>query len=288
MSATVRRPDTPDPIGATFLFSLLLHGVLVLGLTFHFARPRPSLPTLDVTLVDVANRDAPDKADFLAQANNRGGGNSDEVGRPTERLSGLLPVPGEGVAPLPREQQRLQAQDATPDRLITTIGRSRRKVASDTADKARPEPDQPPSKLEQLRQEAARLTAERDRRVQRYAKRPIKKFLSANTAEGMYAAYLHGWFKRVERVGNLNYPEQARRQHIHGDLEVSVGLNRDGSIADIQIIRSSGSTVLDNAAKRIVHLSAPFPPWPQDKQGTTILYIDRVWEFGVDDTLRHR
>ena len=157
-------------------------------------------------------------------------------------------------------------------------------MASDTADKARPEPDQPPSDLERLRQEAARLTAERDRKVERYA----KKFLSANTAEGMYAAYLHGWFKRVERIGNLNYPEEARRRHLHGDLEVSVGLNRDGSIAEIQIIRSSGSSVLDNAARSIVHLSAPFPPWPRDKQGTTILYIDRVWEFGADDTLRHR
>src|SRR5690348_17942879 len=103
------------------LFSLLLHGVLLLGITFHFAKPDPSLPTLDVTLVDVANQEAPDKADFLAQANNRGGGNSDQVGRPTERLSGLLPVPSNGAAPLPQQEQRLRAQDATPDRLVTTI-----------------------------------------------------------------------------------------------------------------------------------------------------------------------
>ena len=62
----------PEPIGATMLFSLLLHGVLLLGITFHFVKPRPSLPTLDVTLVNVANQEAPDKADFLAQGKSPG------------------------------------------------------------------------------------------------------------------------------------------------------------------------------------------------------------------------
>ena len=76
MSHTASVNSPPDPIGATFLFSLLLHGVLLLGITFHFVKPSPSLPTLDVTLVNVANRQAPDKADFLAQANNTGGGQS--------------------------------------------------------------------------------------------------------------------------------------------------------------------------------------------------------------------
>ncbi|NMW24770.1 energy transducer TonB, partial [Rhodanobacter denitrificans] len=77
MSATATVNSPPDPIGATLLFSLLLHGVLLLGITFHFVKPTPSLPTLDVTLVNVANQQAPDKADFLAQANNTGGGQSD-------------------------------------------------------------------------------------------------------------------------------------------------------------------------------------------------------------------
>ena len=81
MSSATARPAA-DPIGATLLFSLLLHGVLLLGITFHFAKTRPGLPTLDVTLVNVANREAPDQADFRSQANNSGGGQSDHDARP--------------------------------------------------------------------------------------------------------------------------------------------------------------------------------------------------------------
>ena len=92
MSSAAARPAA-DPIGATLLFSLLLHGVLLLGITFHFAKPTPSLPTLDVTLVNVANREAPDQADFLAQANNRGGGQSEHAARPSQPFSGALPKP---------------------------------------------------------------------------------------------------------------------------------------------------------------------------------------------------
>ena len=94
-----------NPIGATTLFSLLLHAVLLLGVTFHFAQAEPGLPTLDVTLVNVANQEAPDKADFLAQANNTGGGQSDRVARPSQRFSGELPRPDPGVAAQPMQER---------------------------------------------------------------------------------------------------------------------------------------------------------------------------------------
>jgi protein TonB len=278
----------PDPIGATLLFSLLLHGVLLLGITFHFVSAKPSLPTLDVTLVDVANREAPDKADFLAQANNRGGGDSDTPGRPSQPISGLLPVPSDDSAVQPVQASAPRPQEATDNRLLTTTGSTSYSVSSDSAQDQHAEQPLPesPQDIERDRK-AAQLEAELSDEKVAYAKRPRKKFLSANTAEGIYAAYLHGWFKRVERVGNLNYPDEARQNHIYGTLEMSVGLNRDGSIAEIQIIRSSGQPVLDAAAQRIVRLAAPFPAWPIDKERTTILYIDRTWEFGPGDVLRH-
>ena len=90
--------EAPNAIGATMLFSLLLHGVLLLGITFHFTKPQPALPTLDVTLVNVANQQAPDHADFLAQANNSGGGQSDRAARPSQMHSGALPKPDPGTA----------------------------------------------------------------------------------------------------------------------------------------------------------------------------------------------
>jgi protein TonB len=280
------RPGGSDFISATLLFSLLLHGVLILGITFHFVKTRPSLPTLDVTLVDVANRQAPDHADFLAQANNQGGGQSDQAARPSQMISGLLPTPTPGTAPQPVEAAMPRAQEATASRLLTTSGASDFNVRSDSARQA--QPDAPADTDEARReQQMAQLAAELRERNDAYAKRPKKKFISANTKEYAYAAYMRGWVDRVERVGNLNYPDQARQRELHGELVLTVGLNRDGSINNIAVIKSSGQSILDRAAERIVRLSGPFPPLPADSQRVDQLYITRTWQFLPGNVLRN-
>ncbi|MDE2279312.1 MAG: energy transducer TonB [Xanthomonadaceae bacterium] len=286
MSSATARPAA-DPIGATLLFSLLLHGVLLLGITFHFAKTRPGLPTLDVTLVNVANREAPDQADFLAQANNSGGGQSDHVARPSQPFSGALPKPLPGTAmqsvsaatPLPRE--------ATPQRMVTTISHSSFSVTSDTAHTKVPPQDAPSAADLRRQQEMAQLAAEVRDQSEAYAKRPRKKYISANTREYVYAAYMRGWSDRVERVGNLNYPEKARQLDLHGDLLLTVGINRDGSIHSIDVIQSSGQPLLDAAAKRIVQLAAPFPPLPASAK-VDQLYITRTWQFLPGNVLRSK
>lgn len=274
-------------IGATMLFSLLLHGVLVLGITFQFVKPKPSLPTLDVTLVNVANQQAPDRADFLAQANNRGGGNSDQAARPSDMFSGPLPKPTPGTAAARIAATTPAPQPPTERRLLTTTGDSRFTVHSDSG---RPPVDsKPAASARELRreQEIAQLAAELRHKNEAYAKRPKKKYISANTREYAYAAYMRGWSDRVERVGNLNYPEQARRRQLHGELLLTVGLNRDGSIHSIEVIKSSGHALLDAAAERIVRLSAPFPPIPRT-HGVDELYITRTWQFLPGDVLRNK
>ncbi|NUO71789.1 MAG: energy transducer TonB [Frateuria sp.] len=287
MSATVRRPDTPDPIGATLLFSLLLHGVLALGLTFHYVKPKPGLPTLDVTLVDVANREAPDKADFLAQANNQGGGQSEHAARPSQPVSGVLSRPTPGTAQRPVEATVPRPQEATPARQIVTSGRSHFSVTSDNAQTARETQDTPTAEELRRRQEMAQLAAEVRNRTEAYAKRPKKKFISANTKEYVYAAYMRGWVDRIERIGNLNYPEEARRRNLHGELELTVTLDRNGGVKAIDVIRSSGEPLLDKAAERIVRLAAPFPPIPRD-QHVDELYITRTWQFLPGNVLRNK
>lgn len=280
--------ETPNPISATLLFSLLLHGVLLLGITFHFARLKPSLPTLDVTLVNVANQEAPDKADFLAQANNSGGGQSDHAARPSDLFSGPLPQPNPGTAPTPVEAAVAQPTDATPSRMITTSGNSKFSVDSDTAKKQVDPQDQATTTDSQTEQAIAKLTAEVNRKKVAYAKRPKIKFLTASTREYAYAAYMRGWSDRVERVGNLNYPEEARRRGVHGDVLLTVVLNLDGSIKSIDVIHSSGEKLLDAAAERIVRLAAPFPPAPQSGEKIDELNITRTWQFQPNNVLQTR
>jgi protein TonB len=116
-------------------------------------------------------------------------------------------------------------------------------------------------------------------------KYPFKKFISARTEEPIYATYMREWIGRIEHTGNLNYPEQARKQGIHGDVILTVGINRDGTVHSIDVTRSSGHAVLDNAAEAIVKLCAPFPPLPADsKEKVDILYITRTWQFQPGDT----
>ncbi|MGB3749047.1 MAG: energy transducer TonB [Rhodanobacter sp.] len=289
MSATATVHERPDPIGATMLFSLLLHGVLLLGLTFHFAKPQPSLPTLDVALVNVANQEAPDKADFLAQANNRGGGQSDRAARPSQLFSGALPRPDPGVAAQAVEESTPLPRQATPTRMVTTSGRSDFSVSSDTAQTEVDPQHATPTAAELKRQQAiAQLAAELRRKKVDYAKRPKVKYLTASTREYAYAAYMRGWSDRVERVGNLNYPEEARRRGLHGNVLLTVVLNLDGSIKSIDVIQSSGQPVLDAAAARIVRLAAPFPPAPRVGDHIDELNITRTWQFQPNNVLQTR
>ena len=288
MSQTATAIGAAEPIGATLLFSLLLHGVLLLGITFHFAKPHPSLPTLDVTLLNVANQQAPDQADFLAQANNSGGGQSDRAARPSQLFSGALPRPDPGTAPQPVQAGSPPPRDATPSRMVTTRGATDLRVASDTAQtKVEAQDDAAPTIDPQLQQQIAQLAAERRNQIEALAKRPKKKFISANTKEYVYASYMRGWSDRVQRVGNLNYPEEARRRKLYGDLLLTVGLRRDGSIKSITVIRGSGQPLLDAAAERIVRLAAPFPPLPVDAK-VDELYITRTWQFLPGDVLRSK
>ncbi len=282
-----RPTGNPDPIGATLLFSLLLHGVLLLGITFHFVKPEPGLPTLDVTLVNVANRQAPDKADFLAQANNQGGGQSERAERPSQMVSGALARPTPGTAPQPVQASVPRPRPATVQRQVTTTGATDFSVSAQPAHPREDASSEPTADQLRRKQEMAQLAAELQHRKQAYAKRPKKKFISANTREYVYAAYMRGWVDRIERVGNLNYPEAARERNLHGELEMTVTLNRDGTIKAIDIIRSSGEPLLDTAAERIVRLAGPFPRVP-GKDGVDELYITRTWQFLPGNILRNK
>lgn len=283
---TTRGSARPDLFGPTLLFSIVLHGIILLGVTFSASRPKAGLPSLDVTLVDVANDQSPDKADFLAQANNAGGGESDKAARPSERASGLLPTDARGTAPTHVAASTANPTPASDPRLVTTAGSSDFTVTRNEAS-VRQE-DQPSAEETRRAEEMAALAAEVRDQSEKYAKRPKKKFISANTKEYAYAAYMNGWVKRVERIGNQNYPDQARREGLHGDVVLTVGLNRDGSIKSVDVIDSSGHKLLDDAAQRIVRLAGPFPPLPPDKTRVDELYITRTWQFLPGDILRNR
>lgn len=277
-----------DRFGVTLLFSLIAHGVIALGVTFAYEKAPSVLPALDVILVQSASAQRPDKADFLAQANNTGGGESDKPKRPTDPLSSPLPKPVPGITPRPTETGAPRPTAPTRNELLTTR-KSDRQVSTDRQTPDMPDLDAPAEReIIERKLEMARLSQEIQRESEQYAKRPKRKFISANTREYAYAGYMNAWVARVERIGNLNYPDDARRQELHGQLVLTVGLNRDGSIKSIDIIQPSGHKILDDAAIRIVNLSAPFNVLPKDGEAVDELYITRTWQFLPGNILRNR
>jgi len=266
-------------LGATLVLSALVHAMLVLGIGFAAEDAAPMVPTLDVILSQTRTELTPAQADFLTQANNQGGGEHDRSTRPTAPQAGPLPQPEDGLAPRPLRAQT-PAPSPPPDaRVISSIR------AEETVPTAQPTPDVAPAPLppgqEKIARdiEMARLAAEIQLRSQQYAKRPKRKFVSASTKEYAWAQYLRGWVDRVERVGNLNYPDEARRRRIGGLVVISVGVRRDGSVESTRIIQSSNIPMLDNAAIRIVQLSAPFEPLPKTREEPDVLHVTRTWQF---------
>ncbi len=273
-----------DRLGITLFCSILTHMVVILSIAFIVPEIKKTkgLPTLEITLVQTATRHAPDKPDFLAQVNQDGGGDSN---RP-DIARNPLPVREIGDRRLPSLYSIPQKQTRTTreaNDLLT--GKSDVKIRSREAKPDKKEARETPLQLglmspDETHAERARLNAEISREWQEYQKRPRRKFLNARTQEYKYAAYMEAWRAKVERVGNLNYPEEAKRRHLTGSVVLEVILRSDGSIKEAGIVRSSGHKVLDDAAMRIVQLSSPFSTFtPEMRVETDELSIVRTWKF---------
>ena len=273
------RIGEPERLSATFVLSLLVHGMLILGLGFVLEDAAPVMPTLDVILTETQSPLTRKQADFLAQASNQGGGEHDRSARPREAQAGRIPQPEQGIAPQPLRAQSPAPQPPPQARVVS----NQRSPDVLPVPRARPRVEQSmlPPGAQKIEPDIAmaRLAAEVHLRSQRYAKRPKRKFISASTREYAYAAYLRGWVDRVERVGNLNYPDEARRRRIGGLLVISVAIRRDGSVERSEVIQSSRIPMLDAAALRIVKLSEPFAPLPETAEDVDILHVTRTWQF---------
>lgn len=280
MAAPAVQIGPAERLSATLALSLVAFGVLILGVGFARDAAAPVTPTLDVILTETRSDEPPKDADFIAQADNQGGGDQERAERPREEQLAPVPKPEPGLAPETLVAQAPPPEPEPTPRLLTTTGAS---------DRALPLPkdqrDTRPSALPQGRElieqnlEMARLAAEIERRQELLAKRPKRKFVTASTREYEYATYLRAWVAKVERVGNLNYPDEARRRGLGGRLVLTVAVRRDGSIEEIVLNRSSGLGVLDQAAMRSVRLAEPFPPLPVTRETVDVLHITRTFDY---------
>lgn len=275
-------------LGAALGLSIALHATLM---AVHFKFPDPmrwkaeSQP-LEVVLVNSKTKDKPAKAEVLAQANLDRGGNVDE----NRRAKTPLPVteprkPGKDLAEAQRRVQQLEAQQR---RLLAQSRETPRRVPVEAPRPAPAEEAAPKLSgrdLADLSLAAMRLQAQIDKQIEQYQKRPRKKFIGANAREYRFARYEEDWRVKVERIGTLNYPAEARGKH-YGHLRLTVTIKPDGSVESIELDRSSGLKVLDAAAFKIVRMATPFAAFPPDiRRDTDLLVITRTWFFGQGDKI---
>ena len=273
-----------DRLGATLALSGAVHALAILGIGFAVAPPAPIMPMLEVIRTPATTPMTPEQADFMAQANNRGGGEDDASKRPAEPVASRIPLRTEGQAALPQRAQSPSAAPVPPLRVATsTLGRQTA-APEQRRPQAEPEPLPPGPRKVAYDMEMARLAAEIHLNSERYAKRPKRKFVSASTQEYAYAEYLRRWVERAERVGNLNYPEAARERGLSGQVVMSIGIRRDGSVESATLVKSSGQPILDQAALRIARIAEPYPPLPRTPDEIDVLNVVRTWHFHAGGT----
>ena len=285
---------TVDPLPGERLFagailgSILLH-LFVLAIKFSpfdLTTLDRNGPPLEVALVNAKSTTKPTKAEILAQAHLDGGGNTDANRHaktplpvlPHDNATTDLSVATQKVQELEKQAKEMVTQLRAPASVAPA-------VAKPTDAKEMPEL---PSATEVMQRtlEAVRLEAQIAKEMEAYEKRPKRHFVGARAEEYRFARYVEDWRLKVERIGNLNYPEAARAKKLYGSLLLTVGIRADGTLESVGLDRSSGQKVLDIAAAKIVEMAAPYAPFPPDiRRDTDILYITRTWTFAPGDSL---
>jgi len=262
-----------------FLIALLLaaiiHAVVILGVGFDAYKPPKINGFLAVTLAVAPSQEGPKTADALASENQLGSG-----------LAKKKSLPAPPARPSSATRQRQAEQPPSPAE--ESIAEAKRKAVL-TQSKAEKSisladglTDRP--KAQPLREEADEASPHHETEAEGVRKVFIN---SVNAHKYKAAAYERAWQQEIERIGNLNFPDEARRQKLSGSLVMAVALRQDGTVDEVKILHSSGHAVLDGAARRTVELAAPFSPFPAAlRKEADILVITRTWRFYNDSRLQ--
>lgn len=270
---------------ASMAFSVALHAFALFGIALVLPEPHKASDTmqpLQVVLVNSKSKSRPSKADALAQANLDGGGNTEE----DRRAKTPLPTIRDDKQFTPEQMNKRVAQLEEESKQMMTRLKSDYKLAQPEVKKQQSNDASSGDDLVQKSLEIARLEAQISKNFDEYQKMPRRKHIGARTKEYRFAQYIEDWRIKVERIGNLNYPQEARRQKLYGSLQLSVSIRADGSVENVEVSRSSGHRLLDAAAVHIVKLAAPYAPLPPDiTKDVDILDITRTWTFTSSDRL---
>jgi protein TonB len=279
--STRPRVTASDRLGFTLFLALTLHAIVVLGVGFTQSDRNnvEPLPSLDIILANSKSFEAVENPDFLAQVDQAGGGSADDKARPSAPTSAPTPVDQKGLSDQDRVEQRKQQMTIsnlyflTQSDSDTRVEKQKQQRNKDSNSRERSEVEQRQSKIARLQAEIRQMTVD-------YAKRPKTITLTASTRKAVEASYLASWVQKIEHTGNLNYPSEARLKNLDGRLRMSVRINAAGEVLEMQITSSSGTSVLDEAARQILRMAQPFAPFSEElRERADQIVIIRTWDF---------
>jgi protein TonB len=268
MTSSFIDPDTERFTVAIFV-ATIIHAIMIYLVGFEMPKSTTNLTTttMEVILIQKRTEDLAEKADYLAQVSHKGGGDQFEDVRPVTPT--IAPFPASSAAIVYTSPSSLAQSKITT---LATTKLSTHKIIQNNYSSQ--------NLLNTSTINLASIQAELNNKFEQYSKRPFHKFISSSTKTYKYAKYMDTWRRKVETVGNLNYPDKARSKKLSGYLILDVALHSNGTIYKVEIKQASPYKILDEAALRIVHLAAPFEAFPENIQtDTDILHITRTWEF---------
>lgn len=284
--ATFHKSRQNDLLGFMICLAAILHTTIIFGVGFtpedkHIGK------VLDVSLASFKDDKTPEDADFIAQENQQGSGTEEKalMPRSTSPAEFQATEISPAAVPVPAMEKEQQATDATKSVLTATTKQQQKDIKKSEQKEQQDQSTQTTDNTDWAAQIAS-LEAQIAEKEQAYAKRPkILQITSAATKKDKGAAYQDDWRKKVERIGNLNYPKEASNRKIYGSLRLLVAIKKNGQLHNIKVLKSSGKPILDRAAIRIVQMSAPFAPFPKELADTDIIEIIRTWQFDRNDRL---
>jgi len=280
--------NTNERLTFTLFVSIVLHLVIILGVGFSVLKNKSIPPMLEITLAQHASLDEPDNADYLAQHNQTASGTLEHhkelttdsvVDFADTEINHVQPLPSIQTTTVKTEKNRQLVSTTSPQSAFSAI---------------KPEEHHPEESMViqaeektvvDLSAKISSLQAKLDLQRQQYAKQPrVRTLTSVAAKRAVDAQYLFNWQEKVEMIGNLNYPEEARQKQLYGNLRLLVTLLPNGAVLKIDLLKSSGSVVLDQSAMRIVRMASPYPPFPEElKKEVDRLEIIRTWRFEKGD-----
>lgn len=272
---------TPPPVSVSdallvaIFFAVIIHVLIIFSVSFSGDQPQKINKSITITIVNNAVKKAPKKADFLAQDNQVGAGEKKQAPKPSaQKLAGV------GKTQKKKLHKNVQENKPKPAKKIITQLQSTKSVTAVEKSSSTTQKQMPKLSTDALVKQIAQLGAQIRYSDQSSELSRIKFVNSVSTHKYLAAQYIRDWQRKVERTGNMNYPDVARKKNFSGFLTMDVGIKHDGTIYSIRINKSSGIKALDDAAKRIVRMSAPFAPLPEDlRKELDVLVITRIWQF---------